>query len=117
MSLKKINEILRIGIPIGLSIFFETSIFSAVTIFMSQFDTITIAAHQIAMNFASLIYMIPLSISMALTILVGYEVGAKRFQDAKQYSWLGVIIAILMAIFSGFIFLFFSKRSSRPLFK
>ncbi len=110
VSLKKINEILRIGIPIGLSIFFETSIFSAVTIFMSQFDTITIAAHQIAMNFASLIYMIPLSISMALTILVGYEVGAKRFQDAKQYSWLGVIIAILMAIFSGFIFLFFRKE-------
>ena len=106
VSFKKVSEILKIGVPIGLSIFFETSIFSAVTLLMSRFDTITIAAHQIAMNFASFIYMIPLSISMALTILVGYEMGAKRYQDAKQYSWLGVMIAILMAVLSGFVFLF-----------
>ena len=106
VSIKKVSEILKIGVPIGLSIFFETSIFSAVTLLMSRFDTITIAAHQIAMNFASFIYMIPLSISMALTILVGYEMGAKRYQDAKQYSWLGVMIAILMAVLSGFVFLF-----------
>lgn len=106
ISFIKINEILKIGVPIGLSIFFETSIFSAVTLLMSKFNTITIAAHQIAMNFASFIYMIPLSISMTLTILVGYEIGAKRYQDAKQYSWLGVIIAVLMAILSGFVFLF-----------
>ena len=106
VSIKKIGEILKIGVPIGLSIFFETSIFSAVTLLMSKFNTITIAAHQIAMNFASFIYMIPLSISMTLTILVGYEIGAKRYQDAKQYSWLGVVIAVLMAILSGFVFLF-----------
>jgi MATE family multidrug resistance protein len=106
VSIKKVSEILKIGVPIGLSIFFETSIFSAVTLLMSRFDTITIAAHQIAMNFASFVYMIPLSISMALTILVGYEMGAKRYQDAKQYSWLGVMIAILMAVLSGLVFLF-----------
>jgi multidrug resistance protein, MATE family len=106
VSITKVSEILKIGVPIGLSIFFETSIFSAVTLLMSRFDTITIAAHQIAMNFASFIYMIPLSISMALTILVGYEMGAKRYQDAKQYSWLGVMIAILMAVLSGLVFLF-----------
>ena len=106
LSFKKIAEILKIGVPIGLAIFIETSIFSAVTILMSTFDTITIAAHQIAMNFASFVYMIPLSVSMALTILVGYEIGAKRYQDAKQYSWLGVAAAILMAFFSGLVLLF-----------
>ena len=42
--------------------------------------------------------MIPLSISMALTIMVGYEVGAKRYEDAKKYSYLGVALSIL---FSG----------------
>ena len=110
VSFKKIGEILKIGVPIGLSIFFETSIFSAVTLLMSKFDTITIAAHQIAMNFASFIYMIPLSISMTLTIIVGYEIGAKRYQDAKQYSWLGVVIAVLMAVLSGFVFLFLRKE-------
>ncbi|WP_338447883.1 MATE family efflux transporter [Niallia oryzisoli] len=107
LKVKKIKEILKIGLPIGLSIFFETSIFSAVTLFMSEFDTITIASHQVAMNFASLLYMIPLSISMALTILVGFEVGAKRYHDARQYSLLGIGVAVTMACVCGIIILLF----------
>ena len=55
-------EQLKIGIPIGAAMFFETSIFSAVTLLMSVYSTYTIAAHQAAMNFASLLYMIPLSV-------------------------------------------------------
>ncbi|MBU8878898.1 MATE family efflux transporter [Bacillus sp. FJAT-29790] len=103
ISLAKWKEILLIGVPIGLSIFFETSIFAAVTLFMSHFNTATIAAHQAALNFASLLYMVPLSISMALTIVVGFEIGAKRFKDAKAYSWIGVSIAVLLAFICGFI--------------
>src|SRR5699024_9162026 len=77
---------LKIGIPIGFAIFFETSIFAATTLRRSVFSTQTIAAHQAAMNFASLLYMLPLSVGMALTIAVGYEVGGKRFLDAKTYG-------------------------------
>ncbi|MFT8322338.1 MAG: MATE family efflux transporter [Bacillus sp. (in: firmicutes)] len=103
LSWTKWKEILTIGIPIGFSIFFETSIFSAVTILMSNYNTITIAAHQSAINFASLLYMIPLSISTALTILVGFEVGGNRLRDAKIYSWMGVSIAVVIAFISGII--------------
>lgn len=107
VSWTKWKEILTIGIPIGFSVFFETSIFSAVTILMSNYDTNTIAAHQSAINFASLLYMVPLSISTALTILVGYEVGANRLKDAKAYSWLGVGLACFIAFISGIILLTF----------
>lgn len=107
ISLAKWKEILVIGIPIGFSIFFETSIFAAVTLFMSKFDTATIAAHQAALNFSSFLYMVPLSISMALTIVVGFEVGANRLKDAKEYSWVGVAIALFMAFICGVILLFF----------
>ncbi|MFD2445685.1 MATE family efflux transporter [Bacillus sp. CGMCC 1.16607] len=105
ISLKKWSEILKIGVPIGFAIFFETSIFAAVTLLMSTFDTVTIASHQSALNFASFLYMFPLSISMALTIVVGFEVGAKRMKDAKIYSWLGVSIAIVISILSGLVLL------------
>ncbi|MEH7387495.1 MATE family efflux transporter, partial [Bacillus sp. JJ1521] len=98
ISLSSWGEILKLGLPIGFAIFFETSIFSAVTLLMSEFNTITIAAHQVAINFSSLLYMIPLSISMALTIVVGFEVGANRFKDARQYSVLGICFAVLMAL-------------------
>lgn len=95
------KEILVIGVPIGISLFAETSIFSAVTMMMSSFSTEIIAAHQIAINFTSLLYMVPLSISMGVTILVGFEIGAGRLRDAKIYSYLCVGTAILFSFFSA----------------
>ncbi|MGE7603735.1 MATE family efflux transporter [Peribacillus sp. NPDC097675] len=103
------RSLLKIGVPIGMAIFFETSIFSAVTLFMSKYDTVTIASHQIAMNFASLLYMMPLSISMALTIVIGYEIGAKRYKDAREYSWIGIVMALSMALLSSAILYFFRE--------
>ncbi|WP_019120942.1 MATE family efflux transporter [Brevibacillus massiliensis] len=110
ISMAAWKELLRIGVPLGFSIFFEVSIFAAVTLFMSQFNTITIAAHQAAMNFASFIYMVPMSISMALTILVGFEAGAKRFKDARQYSYLGISIALVMAALFAVGLLLFNEQ-------
>ncbi|MDN4523157.1 MATE family efflux transporter [Fictibacillus fluitans] len=98
VSITAWKDQLKIGIPIGFAIFFETSIFAAVTLLMSSFNTATIAAHQSAINFASFLYMLPLSISLALTIAVGYEVGAKRYADAKQYSYLGMVTAVILAL-------------------
>ncbi|WP_160718857.1 MATE family efflux transporter [Bacillus sp. USDA818B3_A] len=97
------KEILKIGVPMGLSVFFETTVFAIVTILLSKFNVTTIAAYQSALNVVSFIYMIPISISTALTVLVGFEVGARRYKDAKQYSWLGVGIALLIAIGTGLI--------------
>ncbi|HHY22096.1 MAG TPA: MATE family efflux transporter [Bacilli bacterium] len=110
ISIKAWKEMLFLGLPMGLTIFFETSIFAIVTLLMSQFDTNTIAAHQAALNFASMIYMLPLSISFALTITVGFEVGAKRFRDAKEYSYIGISIAILFALVAAIV-LYFTRGS------
>jgi multidrug resistance protein, MATE family len=110
ISLTAWKEQLKIGIPIGFAIFFETSIFAAVTLLMSKFDTITIAAHQAALNFASFLYMVPLSISMALTVAVGYEVGAKRYKDAVTYSYLGIGTGLLMAIICAVGLLVFNEQ-------
>ncbi|WP_047979835.1 MATE family efflux transporter [Ornithinibacillus contaminans] len=101
-------EQLKIGVPIGFAIFFETSIFAAVTLLMSAYNTNTIAAHQAAMNFSSLLYMIPLSVGMALTITVGFEVGAKRMQDAKTYGYIGIGGGIFIALFNGVILYVFN---------
>ncbi|WP_041917259.1 MATE family efflux transporter [Desulfitobacterium dehalogenans] len=101
---------LKIGIPIGFSIFFETGMFCAVTLLMSRFNTITIAAHQGAMNFASMIYMIPLSFSMALTILVGFEVGARRYHDAKQYSLIGLGFSFSIALLTALLLFLFKEQ-------
>ncbi|REJ05756.1 MATE family efflux transporter [Halobacillus trueperi] len=104
---------LKIGIPIGFAIFFETSIFAAVTFFMTAYDTNTIAAHQAAINFASLLYMVPLSIAFALTIAVGFEVGAERHKQARTYSYLGIASAVMMSVFAGLILFLFDDTIAR----
>lgn len=106
MSWRSFKELLLIGVPIGFSIFFETAIFSAVTLLMSRFDTATIAAHQAAINFASTLYMIPLSICMALTILVGFEAGSGRTKDARQYAWMGIGGALAMSLLTALVLWF-----------
>lgn len=106
-SFAKMGNLTKIGVPIGLSIFAETTIFSAVTILMSAYSTEVISAHQIAMNFTSLLYMVPLSIAMGATILVGHEVGAKRYKDARTYSWLSVGTAVVFSFISASILLLF----------
>ena len=102
----QIRECLHIGIPIGLAVFMESSIFGVIAFFIAKFGTIVIAAHQAAMSFTSLLYMVPLSFSLSLTILVGYEVGAGRLDEAKRIGFLGIgsnlTIALLLMTFVVF---------------
>ncbi|WP_144459319.1 MATE family efflux transporter [Bacillus pumilus] len=107
INISRMGQILKIGLPIGFAIFFETSIFAAVTLLMGHFDTVTIASHQAAMNFASILYILPLSISMALTIVVGFEAGAKRYKDAQSYSYIGIGTAVLFSLFTAALILLF----------
>ena len=94
-----LKEYLRIGVPMGISIFMETSIFGVVALFIAKFGTETIAAHQAALNFSSLIYMLPLSFSLALTIVVGVEYGAKNYQGARDYVTIGLQTSLGIAGF------------------
>ncbi|WP_144498973.1 MATE family efflux transporter [Bacillus pumilus] len=107
INISRMGQILKIGLPIGFAIFFETSIFAAVTLLMGHFDTVTIASHQASMNFASILYILPLSISMALTIVVGFEAGAKRYKDAQSYSYIGIGTAVLFSLFTAALILLF----------
>ncbi|WP_432355697.1 MATE family efflux transporter [Sporosarcina sp. A2] len=104
------KEILLIGVPIGMSIFIETSIFSVVTLMMSAYSTEVISAHQVALNFTSLLYMIPLSISMGATILVGQSIGANRNDDARSYSLLGISFAVIFSFVGIAILLIFREQ-------
>ncbi|MBQ1614822.1 MAG: MATE family efflux transporter [Selenomonas sp.] len=85
INLTEWKKQLGVGLPIGATMFCEQSIFGAVGLFMTAYGTAVVAAHQAAMNFTTIVYMLPLAVSMTLTILVGFEVGAKRLNDARQY--------------------------------
>lgn len=94
----QLRENLAIGVPMGAAIFMEASIFGVIAVFIAKFGTVIIAAHQAAMSFTSLLYMVPLSFSMSLTIVVGVEAGAKRFGEALRYSLLGIACNLTIAL-------------------
>ena len=105
-DMAQLRENLSLGVPMGMAIFMEASIFGVIAIFIAKFGTVIIAAHQAAMSFTSLLYMVPLSFSMSLTIVVGVEAGARRFGEALRYSLLGIAcnitVAVLLTIFVWF---------------
>lgn len=108
-----LKEYLVVGIPSGLSIFMEMSLFSLIIVFLSRYGTDALAAYQIADNFASLVYMLPVSCSMALTILIATAVGAGDMDMAKRYKKAGFLVALTgAAITASFTVLFRSHIGS-----
>ena len=103
----KIKEAIKLGLPIGGTVFAEVAIFSAVGLIMAKFSSLIIASHQSAMNFSSLMYAFPMSISTAMAIVVSYEVGAKRQEDANKYIKIGRLSAMVFALLTlSFLYIF-----------
>ncbi len=94
----QITKLLKLGIPIGISIFFEASLFSLGAIIISPLGEIATASHQVALSVTSQLFMIPISVAMALTIMVSNRYGEKNLVALKQVQATGLIWTILIAI-------------------
>lgn len=99
---KILGEMIWIGAPIGISFGFETGLFSVTTYLMGLFGTDTLAAHQIVFQTIVVIFMVPLGISLATTIRVGWWNGQNNFDGVRRAAYssmcLGAIFMTLMAV-------------------
>ncbi len=104
---KVIHRVLVIGLPIGMALFAEGGFFSVVTMFASSLAPEVIAAHQISLNVASVLFMVPLGISMAITVRVGNALGRNSAIDTRKAGLIGIGLVFVVQIFlAGFMFLF-----------
>ncbi|PKI00396.1 MATE family efflux transporter [Glaciecola sp. 33A] len=92
---------LKIGLPIAFTIVFEVSLFGVVALLLARFGAEVVASHQIALNFSSLMFMLPMSIGMALAIRIGYTVGKEDALKAKISVYCALVSAILIALFTA----------------
>lgn len=99
----EIWTLIKLGLPIGIAFFVEGSIFSIIALFLASMGVITVAAHQIALNFSSLIFILPLSLSISLTIQVGHRIGARQFQQARDTIKAGYLISLTIALVAAFL--------------
>jgi MATE family multidrug resistance protein len=109
----KLAEVFRLGLPIGVTTLFEAMLFNAMTLLMGTYGAAALAAHQIAMNAASITFMVPLGIGMASTVRVGLAAGAGDIVAARRAGAValgmgglfmatsGVVMALLGAQLAG----------------
>jgi len=89
---KHIASIVRLGMPISIGLAMESGMFTATALLMGRFGVDTVAGHQIAINVASISFMVPLGISIALTVRVGQAVGSGNMLEARYRGQLGIAV-------------------------
>lgn len=96
------SEILRLGLPIALIITAEAWLFLIGALLMARFGTEAVAAHQVAINFASITFMVPMSIGMATTVRVGYAAGAGAPREVLRLrGHAGIVLGAGFALVSA----------------
>lgn len=96
-DLAMLRKIFALGVPIGMAVFFEVSLFSIAAVILSPLGDTIVAAHQIALSVTSQLFMIPLSLAMALTIRVGQLYGEQNWRVMRHVQRTGFIFATSMA--------------------
>ncbi|WP_111414719.1 MATE family efflux transporter [Billgrantia lactosivorans] len=96
-----IGELLYVGVPIGVAIFVEVTLFTLISLFIAGLGEVTVAAHQVALNYTSILFMLPLALSMALTVRVGNTLGQGRAERARLVAWHGVVISLVIALLNS----------------
>ena len=103
----EIGSMLRLGIPIGVTHFAEVSAFGLVSLLVARFGVVQVSAHQIALNFVSLVFMVPLSFGIGALTRVGQAMGEGNPVRARFVAWVGTGMCIGFGLLSAiFIALF-----------
>lgn len=99
-----LRRLAGLGLPVALSLFFEVTLFAVVALLVTPLGIVSVAGHQIALNFSALMFVLPLSMGVAATIRVGFRLGEKDVEQARVAAWtslgMGIMLACVTAIFT-----------------
>lgn len=105
-----LRRVLRIGFPVGISMFCEVLLFCGASLVLAPLGYIQVGSHQVACNVAGMLFMIPLSVGLAASIRVAYHAGArnrKGVMSAIRYSYVLVMGALVL---SSLFIIFFNRQ-------
>ncbi|CAN5349065.1 MATE family efflux transporter [soil metagenome] len=117
---KPLRELVALGLPIGVSVVAEAALFSIVALLMGKLGATIVAAHQIAINYAATMFMVPLGLHSATTIRVGQAIGRGERDLARFIGYTGVglcgavmaVSAILMLAFKNAIVALYTSNAT-----
>ena len=91
---QRLNRLFRLGAPAAMQITAEVGVFAAATTLAGRLDPVSLAAHQVVLNVASVTFMVPLGLSSAGAVRVGHAVGRKDIVDAGRSGWAALAIGV-----------------------
>lgn len=97
-------KVIRVGGPISMTLAFEMSMFSAAAVAMGTLGKDQLAAHQIAIQTASISFMIPLGLAIATSVRVGHAIGSGDARRAELAGHVGILSCIFVMSLSGLAF-------------
>lgn len=97
-SWSRITQLLRLGLPIGASMFVEVSMFAVIALFLAPLGATVVAGHQVVLNIISVVFMVPLSLGMALTLRVSFLMGAGTPAVARLLARSTLLLALGIAL-------------------
>lgn len=104
------RNLLRLGVPIAVAIFMEGSLFSAIGLIMATLGTTVVAGHQIAVNWAALMFMVPLGVAGGITVRVGQALGRGDADAARFAGVTGIIVCVGVMIVSALAMIVFREH-------
>lgn len=113
LQVARVRELLRLGLPAASQLLFEIGGFACATFLIGKLGPVPLAGHQIALNVASLTYMVPLGISSAAAVRVGQAVGARDPHGASRAGWTALLLGLSFMSISGLCLLIFSRQIAR----
>jgi MATE family multidrug resistance protein len=98
---RKIGELMGIGLPMAITLLAEGGLFVAVALMIGTLGEDIVASHQVALNIASLFFMIPLGLAMAITVRVGNAVGRGDASGVRYAGFCGIGLTLVTQLFSA----------------
>ncbi len=90
-----ILALLRVGVPMSVSVVLEAAVFATAALVVASFGEVAVGSHQIALNVAALSFMVPLGLSMAVTVRVGNAVGRGDRVGMRRAGLVGIATALV----------------------
>jgi len=92
-----ITRLIKLGLPIGVTTFMEVSLFAIITLLIGRLGAESVAAHMIASNVGGMTFMVPMALGMAVSIRVGFNVGAGDMPAARRSGWVAIGLSLAFA--------------------
>ena len=95
------GHLLGLGLPIGVALFAETSMFCVIALLIGGLGAVVVASHQVALNFSSLTFMVPFSLGLAITVRVGHNLGLNGARAGLFAAKMGIAVALVYAMLAA----------------